>query len=177
MSLASGDGIILRREVQAVVVPHGTTMVLPKDAWVRIIQALGGSHTVEFQGCWLMIYESDADALGVEVCGPDFSQELTLEEQIWDRLRSCYDPEIPVNIVELGLVYALHLFPSDEGYDVQVSMTLTSPGCGMGPILVSEVKRKLALLKDVTAVEVNLLFDPPWEVGRMSEEARMTLGL
>lgn len=176
MSLQRGDGIVLTRDVNATVIPHGHTVLLLGGTLVAVIQALGGSHTIEFNGQWLWVHEEDADALGLVPTHENIPSG-SLEEQVWSVLKSCYDPEIPVNIVELGLVYEVGLTPVDAAYDVFIGMTLTAPGCGMGPVLIDEIERKVKRLPLVQSIKVQLLFDPPWTQDRMSDEAKLTLGL
>lgn len=177
MSFNRGDGVVLVRDVSASVIPQGHMVLLLGGTLVSIIQALGGSHTVEFNGQWLLIHEEDSDALGLN---PSCMQQLpegSLEDQIWSILKTCYDPEIPVNIVDLGLIYEVGLTEVSERVDVYIGMTLTAPGCGMGPVLIEEIERKVKRLSKVGVVKIQMLFDPPWTQDRMSEEAQLSLGL
>jgi probable FeS assembly SUF system protein SufT len=182
----SGEQITLRRAVDAILVPYGDTMPLSAGMKVQITQALGDTFTVVTdEGYMVRIAGKDADALGKEppVKAPTGPVDTTvtreaLEEQVWDQLRTCYDPEIPVNIAELGLIYGCEVTPHPEGgHRVEIRMTLTAPGCGMGDILASEVDAKVRALPGVRDVNVELVFDPPWELSMMPESARLALGL
>lgn len=177
IKLERGDAIVVYRDVLATVIPHGHNITVPGGTLVRIIQALGGAHTIEYNGQWLMVHIEDRDALGLEPFCLDIVLDGDLEDQVWSVLRTCYDPEVPVNIVDLGLIYEVGLTPHDAVYDVKVVMTLTAAGCGMGPIIVREVERKVTYLPWVKNVTVDVVFDPPWSQMRMSEEARLSLGL
>ena len=178
------DGpITLTRDVEAALIPIGDKVTLQKGELARITQSLGGSYTVIVNGNMFRIEGKDADALGLEVVakaastGEPVSQEK-LEKEIWNQLRSCYDPEIPVNIVDLGLIYDCHLSPLNQGtFKADVKMTLTAPGCGMGPMLAQDVQNKLLSLEGVDDVSVELVWDPPWNQGMMTEAARLQLGL
>src|SRR5512141_918988 len=173
----------LARDVEASVIPIGTKVTLQKGEQAYITQSLGGSYTVIVNGNMFRIEGKDADALGVTVeakpvsTGAPVTQEA-LEKQIWDQLKTCYDPEIPVNIVDLGLIYDCHLSPlSTTSYKVHVKMTLTAPGCGMGPMLAQDVQNKLLGLEGVDDVSVELVWDPPWNQAMMTEAAKLQLGL
>src|SRR5207244_7515783 len=148
-----------------------------------ITQSLGGSYTVVVNGNMFRLEGKDADALGLESAtkaastGAPVAQEQ-LEKEIWNQLRSCYDPEIPVNIVDLGLIYDCHITPlSSTSNRVEIKMTLTAPGCGMGPVLAQDVQSKLLGLEAVDDVAVELVWDPPWNQGMMTEAAKLPLGL
>jgi len=177
---------ILLRDVEASVVPIGTKVTLQKGETAHITQSLGGSHTVVVNGNMFRIAEKDADALGLEVnsaprtptlpTGP-LSQDQ-LEKQVWESLKTCYDPEIPVNVVDLGLIYDCHLTPIGENnYKADVKMTLTAPGCGMGPVLAQDVQNKLISLEPIDEANVELVWDPPWNQSMMTEAAKLQLGL
>ncbi len=179
----SHEPITLTRDVEAAIIPIGERVTLQKGERAYITQSLGGSYTVVVNGNMFRIEGQDADALGLEVAakpsgtGAPISQEL-LEKEIWNQLRSCYDPEIPVNIVDLGLIYDCHLSPmTPDSYKVEVKMTLTAPGCGMGPMLAQDVQNKLLSLEGVDDVAVELVWDPPWNQGMMTEHAKLQLGL
>jgi probable FeS assembly SUF system protein SufT len=167
----------LRRECHAVRIPEGTAALLSSGTRVRITQALGGTYTVATERGYLFrIGAQDADALGktpgeilLETAGDG------LEDRIWAVMRTCYDPEIPINIVDLGLIYSCEIL--DGGARVEIKMTLTAPGCGMGPILAQEVKERVASLPGVEQVDVEVVFDPPWDQNMMSEAARLELGM
>ena len=177
---------ILTRDVEASVVPIGTKVTLQKGETAHITQSLGGTYTVVVNGNMFRIESKDADALGLEVqaspavtataSGPLTQEQL--EKQIWDQLKTCYDPEIPVNIVDLGLIYDCHIEPiAANSYRVGVKMTLTAPGCGMGPVLQQDVQNKLLSLEYVDDVAVELVWDPPWNQSMLSEAAKLQLGL
>jgi probable FeS assembly SUF system protein SufT len=177
--------VVTQRDIEALQIPDGTRVVLDEGTPVRITQALGGSYTVMTDfGQMLRIDAAYADALGVdrdeapppaEAAG---AAEGPLEDRVWSLLRTIFDPEIPVNIVELGLVYdcAVSSDEEDGKRDVQIKMTLTAPACGMGPVLVEDVRRKLEALGDVRHADIELVFDPPWNPDMMSEAARLQLG-
>lgn len=172
----------LARDVDAVIIPAGETLKLRQGTSGFITQALGGSFTVYVEGNLFRIAGADADALGKEPVPPpevpDDPTDADIEAVIWDQLKTCYDPEIPVNIVDLGLVYdcRIRALGNDER-SVSVDMTLTAPGCGMGDILVQDARDKIAVIPTISDVSVQLVFDPPWNVGMMSDEARLQTGL
>ena len=179
------EQIVINRDVEARVIPEGNLLTLPSGTSVTITQQLGGTFTVVSQFGMSRIAGADADSLGMEV--PDEAQEKIKEaaeagpleeDSIWEQLKTVYDPEIPVNIVDLGLVYSCD---SDEQADgthiVDVKMTLTAPGCGMGDVLVADAREKIAISPTISDVNVELVFDPPWNVGLMSEEAKLQTGL
>lgn len=171
--------VVVKRDVEAVQIPEGLPVILNEGTPVRITQALGGTYTVMTDfGQMLRIASSHADALGIEDSAADSEgPEGTLEERVWALLATCYDPEIPVNVVELGLIYDCSFTEVEPGSsDVHIKMTLTAPGCGMGPVLVEDVKRKVEGLADVRAAHVELVFDPAWNPDMMSEAARLQLG-
>jgi probable FeS assembly SUF system protein SufT len=179
----SSDPITLTRDVEVAVIPVGEKVTLQKGEQAYITQSLGGSYTVVVNGNMFRLEGKDADALGLELTakpassGAPVGQEH-LEKEIWNQLRSCYDPEIPVNIVDLGLIYDCHLAPlSPSSYKVDVKMTLTAPGCGMGPMLAQDVQGKLLGLEGVDDVAVELVWDPPWNQAMMTEAAKLQLGL
>jgi probable FeS assembly SUF system protein SufT len=177
------DPKTLVRDVEAAMIPVGTKVTLQKGEQAYITQSLGGSYTVVVNGNMFRIEGPDADALGLELevkktgTSAPVSQEH-LEKEIWNQLKSCYDPEIPVNIVDLGLIYDCHISPLNPGgHRVDVKMTLTAPGCGMGPMLAQDVQNKLLSLEGVDDVAVELVWDPPWNQGMMTEAAKLQLGL
>src|SRR3954454_7585287 len=181
---APPDPVTLTRDVDASVVPVGTKVTLQKGEQAYITQSLGGSYTVVVNGNMFRIEGSNADALGVEretTTTPAPAKPATpeeLEKEIWNQLRSCYDPEIPVNIVDLGLIYDCHITSlAPSSHRVEVKMTLTAPGCGMGPVLAQDVQTKLLGLEGVDDVAVELVWDPPWNQGMMTEAAKLQLGL
>jgi len=181
--MSSEEPVILTRDVEAAVIPVGDRVTLQKGGQAHITQTLGGSYTVIVNGNMFRIEGKDADALGLEVAAKPASTGASvtpeqLEKEIWNQLRSCYDPEIPVNVVDLGLIYDCHLSPVSAGsHRVEVKMTLTAPGCGMGPMLAQDVQNKLLNLEGVDDVAVELVWDPPWNQGMMTEQAKLQLGL
>ena len=177
------EPVTLTRDVPAAIIPIGEKVTLQKGEQAYITQSLGGSYTVVVNGNMFRIEGKDADALGFESqakpasTGASVSQEQ-LEKEIWNQLRSCYDPEIPVNIVDLGLIYDCHIAPMNPGsHRVDVKMTLTAPGCGMGPMLAQDVQNRLLSLEGVDDVSVELVWDPPWNQSMMTEAAKLQLGL
>jgi probable FeS assembly SUF system protein SufT len=180
----NNEPITLRRDVEASMIPVGTKVTLKQGEPARITQSLGGSHTVVVNGNMFRIEGKDADALGLEAFGKPKGPSagpVTLEQvekEVWNQLRTCYDPEIPVNIVDLGLVYDCHIESIRENiYRVAMKMTLTAPGCGMGPVLQQDVQTKLLGLEAVDDVSVELVWDPPWNQNMLSEAAKLQLGL
>ncbi len=175
--------IKLTRDVEAVAIPDGTPMMLPKGAPVRIHQSLGGSYTVTTErGYMARIAGCDAEALGIEpeesAVGTGGTDRATVERNAWDVMRTCYDPEIPVNIVDLGLVYRCEVIELEpEKHRVEIDMTLTAPGCGMGPILQADVERGVMSVPGVESVNVEVVFEPMWTAEMMSEAARLQLGM
>ena len=182
MNYNDHEAVILRRDVDAVMVPAGVPVVLRENKTGFITQALGGSFTVYVEGNLFRIAGKDADALGQEVAvGPELPPNATdedVKQLAWEQMRTCFDPEIPVNIVELGLVYSCELQPQDDGSRVaSIQMTLTAPGCGMGEVLVRDVKDKVEIVPTIAHADVELVFDPPWNQTMMSEAARLQTGM
>jgi probable FeS assembly SUF system protein SufT len=182
------DEIILKRDCEAVLIPAGTKVTLQAGESVIITQALGGSYTVVINGNMARIDARDADAVGqapspakpseTAVSNPTFETATVTEDQIMGQLRTCYDPEIPVNIVDLGLVYDLQIQPLPAGGSrVEIKMTLTAPGCGMGPVLQQDVETKVSSIPGVREAAVFLVWDPPWNREMLSEAARLELGM
>ena len=176
------EPVVIYRDVRAVMVPAGAEVTLKTGQAGYITQALGGSFTLYVDGNLFRIAGEDADALGKEVIKtPELPPNATEEDVlklVWDQLRTCYDPEIPINIVDLGLVYECTLSPVENGTRiVNVNMTLTAPGCGMGEILVDDAKDKLERIPTVREARVELVFDPPWDQSMMSEAARLQTGM
>lgn len=170
----------VKREVEATLIPSGTKVTLQPGSQVFVTQALGNSYTVYVNGNLVRIAGKDGDALGLVILEtPDVNaMDGTVEEKVWMQLKTCYDPEIPVNIVDLGLVYNCQVIPLGmNDHRVEIVMTLTAPACGMGPVLVGEVQEKARQIKGVTDVKVDLVFDPPWERSMMTDEAKLQLGL
>jgi probable FeS assembly SUF system protein SufT len=174
--------IDLKRECEAIEIPSGIRRVLPAATRVRISQFLGTSYTVTSDmGCMFRIDAENADALGLSPSAgaePKAASEQAFSEQmVWDQLKTVFDPEIPVNIVDLGLIYLCKITPLEEGgNNIDVNMSMTAPGCGMGNVLKADVETKLSRLPEVKAVNVQVVFDPPWNAGRMSEAAKLQLG-
>ena len=179
------EPIELTRDCEAIQVPSGTRMVLPRGTTVRITQSLGDTYTVTTDhGYMVRISGRDADAVGLVASkGPEaetarVASAEDLEKLVWDQLKTCYDPEIPVNIVDLGLVYHCGVTPLPEGGNrVDVKMTLTAPGCGMGSAIAADAEGKIAQLPTVKRASVEVVFEPPWNPSMMSEAARLELGM
>jgi probable FeS assembly SUF system protein SufT len=168
-----------QRDLEATQIPSGQKSAVVKGTKGRIVQALGGSYTVLTQdGYMLRIEGVDGDAIGQQKIEGPTLDGLTVEEKIWAQLRTCYDPEIPVNIADLGLIYACEIsdFP-DGGHRVEIKMTLTAPGCGMGDVLKAEVQRKLLTLPEIKDVQVALVWEPTWNRDLMSDAAKLKLGM
>jgi probable FeS assembly SUF system protein SufT len=176
------EPVIIQRDVEAIMVPGGQPITLKLGLAGYITQALGGSFTLYVEGNLYRLAGDQADAIGKEVMRPPElppnATEQDVKELAWKQMRSCFDPEIPINIVDLGLVYECEVAASaDQGRDIRVTMTLTAPGCGMGEVLVQDVREKLEIIPTVGKVEVNLTFDPPWTQSMMSEAARLQTGM
>ena len=179
----SSEAKTLTRDVEAAIVPVGTKVTLKQGEIAYITQSLGGSHTVVVNGNMFRIDGKDADALGFAApakpaAGGGLLTPDALEKQVWEALKTCYDPEIPVNIVDLGLIYDCHLTSvGQNSYKADVKMTLTAPGCGMGPMLAQDVQNKLLALEPIDEANVELVWDPPWNQSMMTEAAKLQLGL
>ena len=177
------ESVVLKRNVNGITIPDGSPVTLNKDQIVTIHQALGNNFTVfSDNGLMVRISGADSDALGKENARntPNLSDTNpeSVENHAWEVMKTIFDPEIPVNIVDLGLVYYCRVTPSGNGKNrVDVAMTLTAPGCGMGPIIQSDVERQLAELPSVETVNVEVVFDPPWSQDMMSEVAKLELGM
>lgn len=170
------------RDVVASEIPAGTKFTIPAGARLRITQSLGGSYTVMVpMGYLARIDGRDADAIGEEPAQQPTTTatvEKPVEDLCWDQLRTCYDPEIPVNIVDLGLVYRLQVTPLPKGGNkVEVTFTLTAPGCGMGDVLREDIRQKLLTVPGIHEADVHVLFDPPWSRSMMSDAAKLQLGM
>jgi probable FeS assembly SUF system protein SufT len=178
------EEVTLTRNAEAVMIPSGEKVLVPEGAHATITQSLGGSYTlITERGLMVRISGREVEAIGkavenvVEAApGEDIAPEK-LEEMVWDQLKTCYDPEIPVNIVDLGLVYLCELEEADGAKNVKIKMTLTAPGCGMGPVLASDVKSKVESLPGIKEAEVEVVFDPVWDRSMMSEAAKLQLGM
>jgi probable FeS assembly SUF system protein SufT len=182
--MSANEPVTLTRDVEGSIVPAGTKVTLLKGEQAYVTQSLGGSYTVIVNGNMFRIDGQNADALGFEVAakaaasasGPLTQEQV--EKQVWELLKTCFDPEIPVNIVDLGLIYDCAVEPmGGNEYKVSVKMTLTAPGCGMGPVLQQDVQNKLLGIDPVQDVQVELVWDPPWNQGMLTEAARLQLGL
>jgi probable FeS assembly SUF system protein SufT len=183
--MKSHESITLTRDCEAIQIPSGSKMVLPAGTLVMITQSLGDTYTVTTDhGFMVRIAGKDADAMGLErstapAAAPEEPQRPEdLETLVWDQLRTCYDPEIPVNIVDLGLVYECSVTPLEGGaHRAEVKLTLTAPGCGMGGVLAADAQAKIEALPGVREAVVEVVFEPPWNPGMMSEAARLELGM
>ena len=178
----TNEPFALQRDVKAVIIPAGEELQLREGTSGFITQSLGGSFTVYVEGNLFRIAGADADALGKDPVPPpavpENATDADIEAVVWAQLKTCYDPEIPVNIVDLGLIYRCDIKPLGNGErSVHVDMTLTAPGCGMGEILVQDAQEKIAVIPTIADVVVELVFDPPWNQSMMSDEARLQTGL
>jgi probable FeS assembly SUF system protein SufT len=178
----SSEPVKFERDCDVVLVPQGERVTLPAGSIGYITQALGGSFTVFVEGNLFRVAGNDADAIGKEPPSPLQLAEGATDEEVeqlaWKQLRTCFDPEIPINVVDLGLVYACEVGRNEAGERrLEVRMTLTAPGCGMGDVLVEDVRSKLELIPTVTEADVELVFDPPWNQSMMSEAARLETGM
>ena len=176
------EPVIIQRDVEAIMVPGGQPITLKIGLAGYITQALGGSFTLYIEGNLYRLAGDQADAIGKEVSRPPQlppnSTAEDVRELAWQQMRSCFDPEIPINIVDLGLVYECEVSPgTDDRRDIRVTMTLTAPGCGMGDVLVQDVREKLESIPTVGQVEVMLTFDPPWSHSMMSDAAKLQTGM
>jgi len=176
------EAFTLSRNTQAVMVPSGDAIELQAGLSGFITQALGGSFTLYIEGNLYRLSGENADAIGKQALTPPVlppgATEADIKSLAWQQMRSCYDPEIPIDIVELGLVYECEVAANDDGTrTLAVKMTLTAPGCGMGDVLVQDVKEKLEIIPTVTKTDVELVFDPPWNQSMMSEAARLQTGM
>ena len=178
----SSEPVKFERDCAVVMVPQGEQVTLPAGSVGYITQALGGSFTVFVEGNLFRIAGNDADAIGKEPPEPlelpAGATDEDVEVMAWKQMRTCFDPEIPFNIVDLGLVYSCNIDRTDDGQRrIAVTMTLTAPGCGMGDILVQDVRDKLERIPTVREADVELVFDPPWNQSMMSEAARLETGM
>jgi len=178
----SSEPVKFERDCAVVMVPQGEHVTLPAGSVGYITQALGGSFTVFVEGNLFRIAGNDADAIGKEapepLALPDNATDEDVEVIAWQQMRTCFDPEIPFNIVDLGLVYSCDIEPESDGRrKLVVKMTLTAPGCGMGDILVQDVRDKLERIPTVSEADVELVFDPPWNQSMMSDAARLETGM
>ena len=182
--MMGSEQVMVERDVEASVVPSGTRVTLEKGEMATITQSLGGTFTVVVNGNMFRIDGKDADAIGqVQQLTPTEKVDKAesaedLEKQVWDQMKTCYDPEIPVNIVDLGLIYDCHLEEFEAGsHKASVKMTLTAPGCGMGPSIQADVENKILCVETVNEVDVELVWEPQWSRDMMTESARLELGM
>lgn len=183
----NNEDVILQRDCHATVIPAGDEVTLPAGGNFRITQALGGSVTLRDATAMYRVGPEDLDALGEEIREriiKEADQEESRgetpfdEERVWEALRGCYDPEIPVNLVDLGLIYDLRLSETgDNSYEVAVKMTLTAQGCGMGPVIAQDAKERIEAIPEVEKAEMEIVWDPPWTPRMISEEGKKVLGL
>ncbi len=180
--MSASEPITLSRACEVIEIPSGIGGTLPAGAVVRIIQSLGSGYTVATdRGYMYRVDAKDTDALGLSNAAtaqaPAVQEGTFSEQMVWDQLKTVYDPEIPVNIVDLGLVYSCVMVPMEQGgKSVHIKMSMTAPGCGMGNVLKGDVQTKLARLPGVKEVHVEVVFDPPWHPGLMSDAAKLQLG-
>ncbi|MDQ6988367.1 MAG: putative Fe-S cluster assembly protein SufT [Mariprofundaceae bacterium] len=179
--------ITTNRDIDAILIPLGTPVIIPENAQVVITQELGDTFTVSVNGNLARVEGKDADALGLN--DANAAKKADKDEikvatgpadktEVWLALKKVYDPEIPVNIVDLGLIYDVHIVDTDEGGNhVDITMTLTAAGCGMGPFIVDDVRARTLDVDNVTDVHVDLIFEPPWDKNMMSDEAKLELGM
>lgn len=178
----NSERVELKREVEAIQIPSGDTITLPAGLPVMITQNLGGTYTVATDSGLARITSKDADALGIDESSETATEKVEvadgdLDGAVWAQLKNVYDPEIPVNIVDLGLVYDCHLNEEDDGHVVSVKMTLTAPGCGMGPTIAADAQSRIMTIDAIKEANVELVWDPPWTQEMISEEGKMKLGL
>ena len=174
--------ISLSRDCEVISVPYGEKEILKEGTEVQIMQALGGSYTVYTVEGMFRINGTNADAIGKEVeKPPSLPENITddeFEEKVWDQMKTVFDPEIPINVVDLGLIYDCRLNKSeDDNFIIEVDMTLTAPGCGMADVLVADIQERVEMMPRVVSVKVELVLDPPWSMEMMSEAARLEAGL
>ena len=177
------EEVTIQREVGAIQIPDGSPVVIPEGTKVLITQSLGGSFTVMTdRGAMYRVDERNADALGKEPLENSGQSTVpedaeSLEQLVWSEMKKCFDPEIPVNIVDLGLIYDCQIQDLETGgFRVEIKMTLTAPGCGMGPVLAEDVRARLEAISGVDETEVEIVFDPPWNPNMMTDAARLQLG-
>jgi probable FeS assembly SUF system protein SufT len=185
MNAHTNEPVTIVRDCEAILIPDGTPIEVPEGSVVFITQALGGNYSINLNGNLAQIGPKDADALGYEI--PEealIKGEVTLadgslnEEIVWAQMRTCYDPEIPINVVELGLIYDCQISRLEDGNNkIDILMTLTAPGCGMGEFLAADVHSKVVAIPTVGEVDVQLTFDPQWSMEMMSEAARLESGM
>ncbi|CBV41672.1 putative Fe-S cluster assembly protein SufT [Halomonas elongata] len=180
--VTKGQVLPLQRDVEAISIPFGKTETLAEDSEVTVMQAKGSTVSVGLEGRMYLIEGSELDALGLEPLPrptlPEDASEEEIEAFVWDQLRTCFDPEIPVNIVELGLVYGCRIERLITGERlVTIRMTLTAPGCGMGDVIAADARNKILGAPQISKVHTEIVFDPPWSREMMSDEAKLELGM
>ena len=179
----TNEQVIIERDCEATLIPFGNKITLKKGEEAHITQALGGSYTLMMRGNLVRIESKDADAIGkipeVQPWVEEKENDGRADEKaVWDAMKTCYDPEIPVNIVDLGLIYSCEISNESEGgSSVAIKMTLTAPGCGMGDMIATEVKQKIEGIQGTSDVNVELVWDPPWDQSMITESARLQLGM
>ncbi|HEX6927747.1 MAG TPA: putative Fe-S cluster assembly protein SufT [Gammaproteobacteria bacterium] len=178
----TGEPIPLKRDVQAVMIPAGNRVIIPEGTAVQVAQSLGGSYTVYLGGQLARIAGQDADALGHKPLQqpelPENATDADIEKLVWEQMKTCFDPEIPIDIVNLGLVYRCELVDAGNGEKIaEIDMTLTAPGCGMGGVIANDVKDKVEAVPRIREAKVELVFDPPWNQSMMSDEAKLKTGM
>lgn len=174
--------ICLTRDCMAMLVPSGARIMLHQGTEVTVTQSLGNSYSVEVYGNLVRIDGKDADALGKTPTDPlaGLPDDMSTEDKVWLMLKTVFDPEIPVNIVDLGLIYQCEIQSvkdQEDKVDITIKMTLTAPGCGMGPVIAADAKQKILAIPEVRDVDIEIVFDPPWEQNMMSDMAKLELGL
>jgi len=177
--MKQGEKIVLSRDVPVTLIPSGVAHTLRAGSQVRLMQALGGSYTVMTDSNYMVRIDwKDADAIGLTPAAAEEGKSAEFSDKlVWDQLRTVYDPEIPVNVVDLGLIYDCQITPKDDGHRIDIKMTMTAPGCGMADVLKTDIQRRLASVPTVRDVSVEVVFSPPWNPGMMTEAARLQLGL
>jgi probable FeS assembly SUF system protein SufT len=182
MYFSQNEPVTFTRDCPAVLIPAGERVMLPEGTTGFITQALGGSFTIYIEGNLFRVAGIDGDAIGKDpILPPEVPEDATeaeIEAVVWQQMRTCFDPEIPINIVELGLVYECRVDRNEAGERVaRIKMTLTAPGCGMGDVLAQDVRDKVEVIPTIARADVELVFDPPWNQSMMSDEARLEAGL
>ena len=179
----TNEQVIIERDCEATLIPFGNKITLKKGEEAHITQALGGSYTLMIRGNLARIESKDADAIGkIPEVQPRLEEKendgSVDEKAVWDAMKTCYDPEIPINIVDLGLIYSCEISNEGEGgSSVAIKMTLTAPGCGMGDAIATEVSQKIEGIQGTSDVNVELVWDPPWDRSMITESARLELGM
>jgi probable FeS assembly SUF system protein SufT len=180
----ANEDVTLQREVEAIQIPSGDTITLPAGTPVVITQTLGGTYTVATSAGLARISSNDAEALGIDLeqkkedtGEAEALRDAPLEKQVWHQLRQVFDPEIPVDIVNLGLVYDCDVAEAEDKTTVNIKMTLTAPGCGMGPVIAADAQARIMTVEGVDDARVELVWDPPWNQDMISEEGKMKLGM